>query len=130
MTTLTNIQNEQLFTDLTSEEAASVKGGATLNIQRIHAIRLTTDDRLSGKDEPYIRVDGKKVWGPKGINQGEILDVYKMRLVGSNSTIQLWEDDPLYDDGLGTLSLSRKGFGLLATFKGKGGEYRIRYDLF
>jgi hypothetical protein len=134
MTTLTNIHNEQLFADLTPEEAAVVKGGttATLNIKRIHAIRLTTDDRLSGKDEPYIRVSGDKVWGPTGINQGEILGVYHLRGVGSNATIQLWEDDPLYDDGLGTLSLFRKGFGLdlLHTFKGKGGEYRIRYDLY
>jgi hypothetical protein len=132
MTTLTNNLNEQLFADLTPEEAAIVKGGATLYIKRIHAVRLTTDDRWTGKDEPYIRVDGLKVWGPTGINQGEILGVYQYHPVGRYSTIQLWEDDPLYDDGLGTLGLYRKGFGfdLLHTFKGKGGEYRIRYDLY
>jgi hypothetical protein len=132
MITLTNNLNEQLFADLTPEEAAIVKGGATLYIKRIHAVRLTTDDRFSGKDEPYIRVDGIKVWGPTGINQGEILGVYQYHAVGRYSTIQLWEDDLRYDDRMGTLGLFRAGIGFdkLATFKGKGGEYRIRYDFY
>ena len=129
MTTFTNNQNEQLFTDLTPEEAAVVEGGAVL-LQRLHAVRLTPDDGR-GPDEIHIRKDGQKLnWVPMSKGQIRKLGTKGRGLRASSiSAVSLQEYDrgPGNDEFLSLVSTTSHGNGRLATFKGGGALYRLAY---
>ena len=72
MTTLTNDQNEQLFTDLTSEEAEIIEGGGKVFLSKVIALSLTRDDRDNRPraDEVWLYVKGQKKWGWRTLYPG------------------------------------------------------------
>lgn len=59
-------QQNQLFTELTPEQASIVEGGAWLQIGALYS-EYTGADPDSG-DDAYIEVNGKKLWGTKEFN--------------------------------------------------------------
>jgi hypothetical protein len=126
MTTLTNNQNEQLFTDLTAKEAAVIEGGAVF-LSHIQALKLTQDEK-DGRDEPYILNNRRRIWGPEGMKVGDIRKVGKFVRFGA---IQLWEKDSRFDDFIGQLNIDRprpplRGSAILT---GSGAKYRLFYSI-
>ena len=137
MITLTNNQNEQLFTDLTPEEAALIEGGAVF-LSYIQALKLTKDEK-DKRDEPYLLVNGRKIWEAKGgMKVGDIRKVGKFafdpRMFGGIPNIQLWENDGTgrcSDDFIGQLRVTKptpRG-RRVATFTGSGAKYRLFYSV-
>ncbi|MGB3292013.1 MAG: hypothetical protein WBB01_03355 [Phormidesmis sp.] len=135
MTILTDSQNKPLFIDLTSQEAALIEGGAVF-LSHIQALKLTKDER-DKRDEPYLLVNGRKIWKAKrGMKVGDIQKIGKFafypRMLGGVPNIQLWEDDGLgkrSDDFIGRLGvtnpiLRRRRVEIL---RGSGAVYRLFY---
>lgn len=136
MTTLTNNKNEQLFTDLTLEEASVIEGG-TVFLSHIQAFRLTKDER-DNRDEPYILANGRNIWSAKkGMKVGDTRKIGKyvsspLRVSGGFADIQLWENDgsgKLSDDFIGQLTVTpRTSKGKkVATLTGSGAKYKLSY---
>ena len=137
MTTLTNHQNDQLFTELTSEESAVIEGGAIL-LQRVDLVKKTRGEK--GNEE--IRVfDATK--GFLGYNNNMSLNkIWKMGSKGKGlratniRNVYLGEFDGFDKNGnakYGYLTFKsmkkRSGNNRLATFKGVGGVYRMAYKV-
>jgi hypothetical protein len=107
---MNTIQHEQLFTDLTSEQAAVIEGGATLTLQRIECLKASSDP--VGGDEPYINVNGNKQWSGS-MEQGSTRTINKKLKVGSVADINMFDDDPWPnpDDPIGKPNTVYQGAG-------------------
>lgn len=72
-----------------------------LTLKSIKCIRQ--EDNI-GSDHPYIKVGGKKVWGPKRMKKGDTRSLGDLKVSFTDTDmIELWEEDDLDpDDHLGT----------------------------
>ncbi|HEY9658472.1 MAG TPA: hypothetical protein V6C65_08490 [Allocoleopsis sp.] len=120
-----DIQHDQLFAELTPEQAALIQGGA----YRLDSIEcLTASADPLGGDEPYINADGKKIWSAS-MEQGESL------LIGKTITdpsISLYDDDSDNsfnpDDPIGFVTLDSSGTAYLGGGDGNS-YYRLKYTV-
>jgi len=90
-----------------------------------------TQDAI-GSDDPYLCVDGKKVWGPIKAKAGETLIINKQIEFRGNAVVQLWEKDIDPDDLLGTQTVSKNEAGngkTEAKFTEKGADYFLVYEV-
>ena len=135
MTTLTSKRNKQPFIDLTLEEAAVVEGGkGRVYLSYIEALKLTRDER-DKRDEPYLRVDGRKIWEARGgMKVGDICKIGKSASL--RSKIVLWEKDAGSDDFIGRLKINPfgnfrpiPGKPIMETLTGSGAKYRLYYSV-
>jgi hypothetical protein len=121
-------QHEQLFTELTAEQAAVIEGGATLYLNRIECLKASSDP--VGGDEPYINVNGKKVWSGS-MEQGSTLTINKS-VKGSSFDTSMYDDDPWPnpDDPIGKPQYLAKGKSS-ATFGSKESNswYKLYYTI-
>lgn len=85
-------QHEQLFTDLTPEQAAVVEGGL-YKLETITCYRPS--DGFGDNDEPYINADGRTVWSSGGMGAGSTATINQ---IISGPIVELWEDDPWPND--------------------------------
>ena len=134
MTTLTNNLNNQLFTNLTSEEAAVIEEGF-INLKRLHAIEITSDDRRRTPkvDEIYIRAGRQTIWGWKSMRKGQKRNISTKRnsvYASSIDAVQLWEYDrgAKQSDRLYITAFQPRSKDYLVTFEGSGGKYRMSYS--
>ncbi len=121
---MNNMVQEQLFTDLTSEEAAIVEGGA-YRLTTIECLRAT--DGFGDADEPYINAGGRKVWSGS-MQKGSTATINKTI---SGNRVTLYDADPWPndDDLIGSGILSKKDrTELLGGSKGNP-SYRLRYKI-
>lgn len=139
MATLMNNQNEQLFTELTPQEAAVVEGGFRIRLGRLTASSLTYDDRDHRfgprADEPILYVKNQKKWGWKPLFPGKT-----GQEIGTNVNINGFGDIRFreYDRGRRNDDhisfVKSKTFGSLGLkgilyFRGAGAHYKLNYSL-
>jgi hypothetical protein len=97
---------------------------ATLHLDRLHC--NTTEDN-TGADDAYIKVNGKRVWGPYAINDGEGLDIGVSVGFDDQAAIELWdEDSPDSDDILGR-HVVRLGASGQLKFNNDDSDYDLSY---
>jgi hypothetical protein len=115
---------EQLFTDLTSKDAAIIEGGA-YRLLTIECLRAT--DGFGDADEPYINAGGKKVWSGS-MQKGSTAKINKTI---SGNRVSLYDADPWpNDDDLIGSGILEKGdrTELLGGSRGNP-SYRLRYTI-
>jgi hypothetical protein len=131
---ITSISNEQLFTELTSEEAAVIEGGAFVLIEKIQAIKANAD--LVGKDDTYITIGGQKIWGDRGMGTGDSAVVNLGVGFNNQTTVALFDKDPKVlgignDDPMGSFTVSGATNGTaIRRVSGSGSTYDVYYQAF
>ena len=73
-------------------------------------IRITCHEQedWTGKDHPYITVNGKRVWGPMGMEEGETREILRNYQFPRRALVRLYEqDDYESDDFLGEHEITR-----------------------
>ena len=73
-------------------------------------IRITCHEQedWTGDDEPYIKINGKVVWGPKDMRKGETREIYRDYQFNHRARVALYErDDWDPDDFLGEHVITR-----------------------
>ncbi len=128
--------NEQLFTELTPEQAAVVEGGAfKLYIGSIEALKTGADP--VGNDEPYLVLNGKRVWtgsmstGDPAVNFKNNLSVEFDQI----ATVSLYEDDGNHwynrNDFIGSFDVNPSQLNLGTVYSkelsGGGSKYKLTY---
>lgn len=84
-------QQEQLFVELTVEEAAMLEGGYQMYLGGIYT-KYTNADQ-DGVSEVYMTIDGQKVWGPNSMDEGTSYKIGKSYNVSPGSKIGIWDAD-------------------------------------
>jgi hypothetical protein len=120
----------QLFTELTSEQAAVVEGGATLKLYSIKALKAGAD--LIGPDDTYMRVNGHQIWGVYKMKTGQTRTINKFVDFSDRAFVQLFDRDLGKDDYLGGFQASTTPTGrpdkpATAFLSGSGSRYEISY---
>ena len=132
MTNFRDDCSEQLFTDLTPEEAAVLEGGFKMRLHNLYAGSITYDDRRgrSGADEPAFYVNGRKKWAGKGLRRGKAIKVGKTISTDSLYNLKFLERDPGKDDPVRfeRLVLGRGGKYWTAVFRGSGASYGLNFS--
>ena len=79
MNILTNSRNNELFTDLTSDDAAVIEGGFQMRLHSLYASSLTYDDRNKRPVayEPALYVNGRKKLSWKALRKGKAIPIRK-----------------------------------------------------
>ncbi len=102
---------------------------------RLISLHCEEQEDFIASDEPYLRVDGNTVWGPRNMSAGQTLDLNSVPpfAVRSRAPIDLFDQDsPDPDDHLGRThvrySLASHG-EQVHTFNGDGAKYHLRYEL-
>ncbi|NEO31381.1 MAG: hypothetical protein F6K36_13290 [Symploca sp. SIO3C6] len=131
---MNNNQQEQLFTELTSEEGAKVSGGAWVTKLELKHF-VVNDTQEWPRDEIYLKLDGKKVYSKGGVSSGDTLYINKtFTMTGSYDTLKLFENDtwPNGDEHLGTKNVftSQIGNDQKASFTRKGADYDLYFDVY
>ena len=129
---------QNLCTELTDEQASTVRGGRKLTIKRIQAVKANADpgflggSLFSSDDDTYLTVDGKQIFGPKQFATGTSLTVNRSVEVGDTATIRAFDEDSFLrfgDDPLGSATVSKATTGGVATLSGSGSTYEVFYSL-
>ncbi len=121
----------QLFTELTSEQAAVVEGGLFITIDKIHAIKAGAD--TFSADDTYITIDGGKIWGDYSMTSGQTRTVNRgLSTSGSSARVELFDADwPDADDSLGGFTAYHTNFEQRrARVSGSGSIYDVYYRAF
>jgi hypothetical protein len=96
----------------------------------------TTEDDL-GEDEPYLLVNGVKVWGAEnpGLNNGDTADLSAVPVIdfGTRARVELFdEDSPDDDDLLGRFYAGKSQVGqgeLEYKFVEDDADYTLTYEV-
>ncbi|BAZ15789.1 hypothetical protein NIES4071_76610 [Calothrix sp. NIES-4071] len=126
--------NEQLFTELTAEEASVLEGGATLILYNATAIKADADFGPSNGDDLYIKVNGRKIFGTADdVDTGETVNIGKRISFSGTAKVNLFDGDPWPndDDSLGGFTVgSTPTYGTrTARVSGSGSTYDITYSI-
>jgi hypothetical protein len=97
-------QQEQLFTELTPEEAAVIEGGKRIILSKIKCVKANMDSPASlNSDDVYIKFGNQTVWGPKSMDDGHEINLEGIgKDFTSSINVGLWDDDPGPDDHIAT----------------------------
>lgn len=131
---MNNNQQEQLFTELTSEEGAVIEGGATLYLYKATAINAGADPGWFNGDDVYARINGDKTRKTNDVDRGETANFYKFKTFSGTASINLFDDDSWGnpDDYLGGFtvnSTSTNGFKT-KRISGGGSTYDVTYMVY
>ena len=78
----------------------------------LNSIKCYEQEDHWGDDDAYIRVNGRKVWGTKKMDDGQTRQINKSVGFDSKAEIVLWEkDDADPDDKLGVQTLRQDDLG-------------------
>jgi hypothetical protein len=127
-------QHEQLFTELTPEEAAVIEGGKRIILHKIKCVRANMDTPASlNSDDVYIKIGGQTVWGPKSMDDGHIIELNDIGRNFSNSiNVSLWDDDGIFgDDEIDNKNFSAitNGWKSASFTNSNGSSYRLTYKV-
>ena len=123
--------NEQLFTELTPDQATVVEGGARLYIEKIKALKVGADP--TGADDTFIRVNGRKIWGDHGMKKNRTRGVNYSEDYTNNPEVALWDEDGWWsgDEFLGSF-IASPGDNFLGDqgreVSGSGSKYEVFYS--
>ena len=99
-------------------------------------IRITCHEQedYTGRDHPYITVNGKRLWGPKGMRKEETREILRNYQFPRRAKVRLYEqDDYEPDDFLGEHEITRADIGegeQEYTFAEDGANYSIWIEVF
>lgn len=129
--------NEQLFTELTPQQAAIVEGGLQrITLLQLRSIKSAADS--DGTDEVYATFNGQVPLGTRStsISTGVTTNKFAQgfNLSGASSVrVRLFDQDGSLggtnDDPLGSFSVSSPGNGTRRV-SGSGSEYEVSYSAF
>ena len=123
------IEVEQMFTDLTSEEASVIEGGGFARVNYIKALKAGADE-YGNPDDTYIKIGRHRIWGAKEMSTGQREYVGSGRILTKKSEISLFDSDPGRDDGMGWVNIYPWEKGTFtATLEGSGSEYEVNYTI-
>jgi hypothetical protein len=75
----------------------------------LHTIYCESTEDWTGADEPYLLVNGSRVWGNASMNNRESEDIYRTREESGSTEIRLYDEDAggIFDpdDLLGTVTV-------------------------
>lgn len=136
MTTLTNNQNEQLFTDLTPQEAAVIEGGKDTHkfaLYKIECIQARADGG-NDPDDLYIKIGGVQYSQPSPMKRGSKLSYWgnpkKRNFAGNGITVHLFDHDRgSPDQRVGRRHFENRSTGGFKTtrVRGHGSVYDMTY---
>lgn len=123
-------QNPELFTELTSEQASMIEGGAFVTVNSIRAITASSDGDPT--DEAKIKVGKNEIWGSYPMRTGDSLRVGRGRNFNSSTVIRVYDDDtwPNPDDFAGGTRIypSQRG-NFTRTVEGEKSRYELNYTI-
>ena len=106
-------------------------------ICRLLRITCYKQEDETGRDHPYIRVNGQSFWGPTGMRKGQTREIQRDVLFRHRAKIRLYEEDSVWpwddDDFLGEHEVTREYIGKGAqelTFAEDGANYSIWIEVF
>ncbi len=128
------VAQEQLFTELTPEEGAIIKGGATLKLTRIYAHKAGADG--DGSDELYINMKtidfNTRIWGTQQMFSERGIDFVDETPFRGDAIVTLYDNDkwPNPDDRIGSFDVSAYRPGpAMANVVGGGSNYDVYYEV-
>jgi hypothetical protein len=126
--------NEQLFTELTAQEASVIEGGARLILYNATAIRSDADFGPSNGDDVFIKVNGNKVYGTNNdVDTGETAYINKSIYFSGTAKVNFFDADPWPndDDYLGGFTVGSTPTGGKKTVRisGSGSVYDVTYQV-
>ena len=131
---LSGVSSEQLFTELTPEQAAVIEGGVFLLVDGIQAIRAGADGFPSGKDDTYITVNGQRLTGEIGMSTGDYASVNRGIGFDGSARLELFDADGFLngkDDNMGGFTVTGPTNGpAIARVSGSGSTYDVYYRVF
>jgi len=65
---------------------------------KLKTLKCNKTEDFIGSDDPYLHVNGKKIWGPIKAKAGEVLIINQHTTIKSTAVIELWEKDIDSDD--------------------------------
>ena len=81
-------------------------------ICRLLRITCHEQEDLTGDDDAYIVVNGKRVWGPKSMDTGQTREIQRDVQFSHRAKVVLYEQDDWDDDDyLGAHTLTRADIG-------------------
>lgn len=102
-------------------------------ILRLKTLECKVTEDNTGADEAYLRVDGRKVWGPKSMNTNDTKTINKDFNFTTNINITLYDEDvggPIDpDDNLGTV-VARADQAGTGEQQGSFTQHRASYVLY
>ncbi len=85
--------------------------GTDLERCRLILRSLKCNDAQEAKDEPYLVVNGERVWGAEKVKSGQTRDIGDQEVpFGSYAQIDLWESDGAISDRLGEFTVDFADF--------------------
>jgi len=125
-------QHEQLFAELTPDQASVIEGGKTLFIQKIQCVKAGADDIFSGGDDVYITVNG--LFGLVGsMSSGKTNTVNFSFSFDGDARVELFDEDGANiagtdDDSLGGFTATNPTSGIVSKqVSGSGSRYNVFY---
>ena len=84
-------------------------------ICRLLRITCHKQEDNTGRDHPYIRVNGQRVWGPKGMEVEQTREIQRNVPFNHRAKVRLYEEDGVWpwdpDDFLGEHEVTRAYIG-------------------
>lgn len=124
--------NHELFTELSSDQAATVEGGLTVTITKIQCLKAGADGFLGGGDDLYVKGDGGFLHGRTfGMKSAQTRTINLKFFSSRNAAaIDLFDSDTSsQDDFLGGFSANSTGGQVFSKqVSGSGSRYRIFYS--
>ncbi|MBD2449673.1 hypothetical protein H6G76_21385 [Nostoc sp. FACHB-152] len=124
-----NNQLEQLLTELTPQQAATLEGGFFLLVDGFLAINAGADN--DSGDDPYITLNGQSLAGAGDVGTGQYVAVNLGLEVGNFAKVDLFDDDDFFnggDDYLGGFTVPGAIYGQGVTrVSGGGSTYDVYY---
>ncbi len=131
--------DEQLFTEVSAEQAAVVEGGLRVQLSFIRAIRAGADG--SGRDDDlYVSYNGVNAGAlngpdltrnrPKRMRTGQVSNIATSATANGSIRVRLFDrDESSADDLIGSFTVSAAGQGT-RRLTGGGSDYEISFNAF
>lgn len=124
-----DFQHEQLFTELTPEQAAVIEGGKTLRLYSIKCLTANAD--FIGKDEAYFTLGGNKIWSRSMGSDEPRVPINKSYGFEGAPHLALYDADSYAPDDLMGYVGVNGGTGVIEdkVFDGSGSTYLVTYQV-
>lgn len=123
-----DFQHEQLFTELTSEQASVIEGGRKVTVKSITCIKAGADTpSWLNDDDIYIKIGDQRIWGINSMDDGQTMNVNTTVDYSGSTKISVWDDDPGFDDFIGSITVNGAYGGPAKTVEGSGSKYSVNF---
>ena len=96
---------------------------------KLNRITCHKQEDWTGDDDPYIKVNGRHVWGPRSMDTGQTREIHHQVPFSRRASVALYERDVWDgDDHLGTHTITRQHIGIgeqAYSFAEDGANYTI-----